>query len=111
FVDPCRLATLMRVRLEIIENAHAPSFFDEQVSHVGSDQPRAACDQRAFSVLVHWGQILLRPSPPTSFWRNFVVAGAIPPSRSSNSSHKRRRPARSSTSKKFGSRWTSRPIV
>ena len=55
FIDPRRFAAFMRVRLDVIENAHAPSFFDEQVCQVGSDQSRPACDQRPLRILAHRG--------------------------------------------------------
>ena len=35
-VDPRRRAALVRVGLDVIQDPHAPSFFDEQVGHMGS---------------------------------------------------------------------------
>ena len=51
-IHPGGFAELVRVRLEVIENADAPAFAHEQIGQMRSDQARAAGDQRAFSVFV-----------------------------------------------------------
>ncbi len=84
-VDPSRLATLMRVRFEIIENPHAPAFAHEQIDHMRTDQACPAGDERALHFLVDsavgatvaaTGQIRSRPSLAMVSAKNFLVAGA-----------------------------------
>src|SRR5947209_16497197 len=48
-VDPCGLSSLVRLRLEIVENAHGPALAHEKIDDVGADEPHAAGDKRAFT--------------------------------------------------------------
>ena len=50
-IHPGRLAKLVRVRLEVIEDAHLPALAHQQIDDVRSDQSRAAGDERAFAIV------------------------------------------------------------
>src|SRR4051812_7393986 len=46
-VDPGWFAAAMRLRLEIVENTHAPAFAHKQIDYVRSNQARSAGDERS----------------------------------------------------------------
>src|SRR6185437_1648652 len=54
-VDPRRLAKFVRVGLEVVEDANAPSFANQQVDNVRADKARASGDESALLVSSHDG--------------------------------------------------------
>jgi hypothetical protein len=52
-VNPRRLAELVRVGLQIVEDADGPALANEQVNNVRSDEPGAAGNQRALLSCSH----------------------------------------------------------
>src|SRR5438105_3716377 len=105
-VYPGRLAAFVGVRFEVIENPHVPALAHEQIGDVRTDEPGAASNESAFHSVVEAlaaasaAQIRSRPSRAIMSAKNFLVAGATSPREFSptNSSHKRRSVAPSSTS-------------
>ena len=49
-IYPCRPSAAVRLRLEIIQSAHLPTFAHEKIDNVRADQTRGASDECAF----HW---------------------------------------------------------
>jgi hypothetical protein len=49
-IYPRRLSVAVRLRLEIIQSAHLPTFAHEKIDNVRADQTRGASDECAF----HW---------------------------------------------------------
>jgi hypothetical protein len=48
-IYPCRLATSVRLRLEIIQGAHLPTFAHEKIDNMRTNQTSGASDKRVFS--------------------------------------------------------------
>jgi hypothetical protein len=47
-IYPCRLSAAVRLRLDIIQRAHLPTFAHEKIDNVRADQTRGASDECAF---------------------------------------------------------------
>src|SRR5204863_8916424 len=90
-VYPCRLSAAVRLRLEIIQRAHLPTFAHEKIDNVRADQTRSASDECALHFI---------PPCHSKLAKNSRVCGAISADvvSVSNSLHKRRKLASSSTS-------------
>ena len=51
-IYPCRLSAAVRLRLEIIQRAHLPTFAHEKIDNMRADQTRGASDECAFSSFI-----------------------------------------------------------
>jgi hypothetical protein len=52
-VDPCGSAFAVRVRLKVIEYAHAVAFTQQEIDEVRADESRAARHERALPFVCH----------------------------------------------------------
>src|SRR6266567_4669392 len=65
-IYPCRLSAAVRLRLEIIQRAHLPTFAHEKIDNVRADQTRGASDECAFHCFLFDYSVLAAASAATT---------------------------------------------
>src|SRR6476660_6649310 len=65
-IYPCRLSAAVRLRLEIIQRAHLPTFTHEKIDNVRADQTRGASDECALHFIPFCHSALAAASAATT---------------------------------------------